>query len=342
MKNWLQVIASLIVLTILIYVFRDELDFLSEGFSRLSHAEPGPITLVVVASVLSVVAMGEVMRLLIRAGGVEVEATETAALTFASNSWSTTMPAGPAFSAVLTFHVQRTWGASVVLCGWFFVLSSAISTLWLVLIGLGGVLFLNADMALWSLIGTLAVMLALSGGLFWLSNHPETLERWVKKQRLVKGSKREALLEHVESLKEVHLTRRQFAWASFYSLANRLIDMVALWGCVWAVTGQMPTTDSADNTTTIAGVALAYLTAKLAGSAQVTPAGLGTVEAAIIATLVATGMTAVDATSTAIIYRLISFAFITAIGWVIYFWHYARKGITYAALSRKEKEKETV
>ena len=41
MKNWLQVIASLIVLAILIYVFRDELDFLSEGFSRLSHANQG-------------------------------------------------------------------------------------------------------------------------------------------------------------------------------------------------------------------------------------------------------------------------------------------------------------
>ncbi|MBK4138784.1 UPF0104 family protein [Corynebacterium macginleyi] len=341
MKNWLRVVASLIILAILIYVFRDELDFLSEGFSRLSHAQPGPVALVVVASILSVAAMGKVMRLLIRAGGVKVEATETAALTFASNSWSTTMPIGPAFSAVLTFHVQRTWGASVVLCGWFFVLSSAISTLWLVLIGLGGVLFLNADMALWSLISTLAMMLALSGSLFWLSNHPETLEHWVNKQQLVRGSKRAALLEHVESLKEVHLTRRQFARASFYSLANRLIDMVSLWGCVWAVTGQVPTTGSADNTTTIAGIALAYLTAKLAGSAQVTPAGLGTVEAAIIATLVATGMTAVDATSTAIIYRLISFAFITAIGWAIYFWHYARKGITYAALSRKEKEKET-
>ena len=58
--------------------------------------------------------------------------------------------------------------------------------------------------------------------------------------------------------------------------------------------------------------------------------------AAIIATLVATGMTAVDATGAAIIYRLISFALITIIGWVIYFWHYARKGITYAALNRKE------
>lgn len=64
-------------------------------------------------------------------------------------------------------------------------------------------------------------------------------------------------------------------------------------------------------------------------------------EAAIIATLVATGMTAVDATGAAIIYRLISFALMTAIGWVIYFWHYARKGLTLSSLSMPNQEKET-
>ena len=336
MKNWLRLITSLIVLLVFVYVFRDELDFLREGFSRLSDSNPAAIALVIIAAIVAVLAMGEVMRLLIRAGGVKVPASETAALTLAANAWSTTLPAGPAFSAILTFYVQRTWGASVMLCGWFFVLSSAISTMWLVLIGLGGVLFLNADMALWSLIGTLVLMLALSGGLFWLTNHPDTIIRWLNRQKLIKGSKREALVDQVKNLEGVHLTRRQFAWVSFYSLANRLIDMVSLWGCVWAVTGHLPALHAGEDTTTMAGVALAYLTAKLAGSAQVTPAGLGTVEAAIIATLVATGMTAVDATGAAIIYRLISFALITIIGWVIYFWHYARKGITYAALNRKE------
>ena len=336
MKKWLRLIASLIVLLILIYVFRDELDFLREGFSRLSHSDPAAVALVVIASIVAVLAMGEVMRLLIRAGGVKVPGSETAALTLAANAWSTTLPAGPAFSAILTFYVQRTWGASVMLCGWFFVLSSAISTMWLVLIGLGGVLFLNADMALWSLIGTLVLMLVLSGGLFWLTNHPDKIIRWLNRQKLIKGSKREAIVDQVKNLEEVHLTRRQFAWVSFYSLANRLIDMVSLWGCVWAVTGHLPALHAGEDTTTMAGVALAYLTAKLAGSAQVTPAGLGTVEAAIIATLVATGMTAVDATGAAIIYRLISFALITIIGWVIYFWHYAHKGLTYAALNRKE------
>ena len=116
--------------------------------------------------------------------------------------------------------------------------------------------------------------------------------------------------------------------------------MVALWACVWAVSGAIPWINAGENETTLAGVTLAYITAKLAGSAQITPAGLGTVDAAIIATLVATGMTAVEATGTAVIYRLISFALMTAIGWVVYFWHYARKGLKMSSLSTTSGEKE--
>ena len=112
--------------------------------------------------------------------------------------------------------------------------------------------------------------------------------------------------------------------------------MAALWASVWAVTGEIPWLRAGADDTTIAGVALAFLAAKLAGSAQVTPGGVGTVEAALITPLVATGLTVVHATSAAIIYRLISFALITIIGWVIYFAHYARDGFSYAALNQKE------
>ena len=51
MKNWLRLILSLIVLLVLVYVFRDELDFLREGFSRLSDSNPAAIALVIVASI---------------------------------------------------------------------------------------------------------------------------------------------------------------------------------------------------------------------------------------------------------------------------------------------------
>ena len=57
---------------------------------------------------------------------------------------------------------------------------------------------------------------------------------------------------------------------------------------------------------------------KLAGSAQVTPGGLGTVEPVAVGMLVAGGLSLADATAATVIYRAISFALVTAIGWIVY------------------------
>lgn len=339
--RWLRWGASLLVLLVLIWVFRDELDFLSEGFRRLKHANAFAILIVIIASLASLVAMSGVMQQLMVAGGVEVSVKEATAISLASNAWSTTLPAGPAFSALLTFHVQRAWGATIALCAWFFVVSSAISTIWLVLIGLSGVMLLQASIGLGALVASLVLMVLLLAGLFWVTNNPRTVERSLKLQKFLKGKVRDNLVEQVRNLKEVHLSRYQFLSVSALSFGHRLFDMVALWACVWAVSGAIPWINAGENETTLAGVTLAYITAKLAGSAQITPAGLGTVEAAIIAPLVATGLTAVDATSAAVIYRLISFALMTAIGWVVYFWHYARKGLKLSTLSNSTREKES-
>ena len=157
-KKWLTWIISLVILAALAWFFRDQLDFITEGLRRLRHAEPFPVVLVVVFALLSIAGMAEVMKRLIGAGGVNVPLRETYAITLASNAWSTTLPAGPAFSAVLTFQVQRRWGASVALCSYFLFLSSVISSMFLALIGLGGVFFLNADMALGSLITTVVLL----------------------------------------------------------------------------------------------------------------------------------------------------------------------------------------
>ena len=82
------------------------------------------------------------------------------------------------------------------------------------------------------------------------------------------------------------------------------------------------------------GVTLAFIMTKLAGAAQVTPGGVGTVEAAAVASLVAAGMTLIDATAATLIYRIISFVLITAIGWVVHVICYAGRGYMLGAPSR--------
>jgi len=365
MWRWVRWLAPLVVLIVLALVFRDRMPFIGEGVRLLRDASPWAVAAAVVAALASILAMAEVMRLLLDAGGTPVPLRRTAAITLASNSWSTSLPGGPAFSAVLTYQVQRGWGASRLLCGWFLVLSSAVSTMWLVVIGVAGVFFLGADVNVWSLLLTLALMTGLSwavstmwlvvigvAGVFflgadvnvwsllltlalmtglswavwWAANHPDTLERWTRAllprfNRLLGRTPDqgvEAAVRHMHQLESVHLSRGRFSLVAGWSLLNRVLDALTLFLCVWAVTGSVPA---------VAAVLLAYTTAKLAGSAQVTPGGLGTVEAAVIATLVAAGMTAVDATAAAVVYRLVSFALITAVGWVVYFLYYARRGV---------------
>lgn len=333
-KEWVRWGISLVVVAALAWFFRDHAHILTDGIRTLRTAAPLPVALVVIAAVASLAAMAEVMRLLMQAGGVRVKPTETTAITLASNAWSTTLPVGGAFSAVLTFHVQRAWGASVMLCGYFLVISSALSTMWLVAIGLLAFFLQGANVSPWSLLASLVVALALTTAVFWASNHPRTLERWVRSIPRVPQYKLDPLVTQIRMLKDVSLPWPQFSLVAFYSLFNRLLDLAAMWVCVWAVTGTPPLIDAAPNHTTVMGVGLAYVSTKLAGSAQVTPGGLGTVEAAMIATLVASGMTVVDATGAALIYRLISFVLMTIIGWIVYLFHYARRGINYATLSQ--------
>ncbi|AWB82775.1 TIGR00374 family protein [Corynebacterium yudongzhengii] len=344
-RRWLRWLIPLVLLAIVVFAFRDQLAFIGQAFRELRDAHLVPITLATIAAVISLAAMGAVMQILLRAGQVHIGLGQSTALTLASNAWSTTLPAGPAFSAVLTFQVQRRWGAPAVVCAWFVVISSVISTMWLAVIGIAAVL-LGADLGLWSLLATLGITIAATAFIYWISLRPDILCRWAHAllPRANRMLRREASagLEGVDKqlgvLSTVRLGVGGFTLASAYSLLNRLTDAAVVWFSVWAVTGELPGLQSGVNQTTLMGVLLAYITAKLAGSAQVTPSGLGTVEAAIIATLVATGMTAVDATGTAIIYRAISFALITAIGWAIYFLYYARDGFSGPAQLRERIE----
>lgn len=330
-NRWVRWLAPFVVLVILVVAFRDQLPFLGDGVRRLRDAETAGVVVAVIATFLSLVAMAEVMRLLLGAGGTRASLTAATGLTLASNSWSTSLPGGPAFSAVLTYQVQRSWGASRLLCGWFLVLSSAVSTMWLVLIGVSGVFFLGAQVSVWSLLATLLAMTALSWAVYWAANHPGHLERWARGllpvfNRMLRREPDagiEAFVTQIHQFDTVHLSRGRFAAVAGWSLLNRLFDALALYACVWAITGTAPGLVASPDHTTVMGVLLAYTTAKLAGTAQVTPGGLGTVEAVIIATLVTAGMTAVDATGVALVYRLVAFALATIAGWVVYFLYFA-------------------
>ncbi|MCK7675253.1 lysylphosphatidylglycerol synthase transmembrane domain-containing protein [Corynebacterium pygosceleis] len=338
---WVRWGAPFLFLALAVFFLRDRTDFFIRGLAAVRRADPAGVGAVLLASLASLYAMATVLRLLLRAGGVKVRRRDANALTFASNSWSSSFPGGQAFSTVLQYQTMRSWGAGVMVCSWQIVLSGALSTMWLVALGVSAIVVLGADLSLLSLLGTFGIMSLLAWAVYWASDNPRYVARWVRRwwprfNRLRRRDRNEGLddiLDHVHQLHDVRLTVPRFAVVALWSLLNWCFDIVALWASVWAVTGVFPAIYADADHTTIAGVTLAYVTAKIAGTVQATPGGLGPVEAAMTATLVAVGMTGVNAFGAVFVYRMISFLTVTAIGWLVYLVYFTRRGVNKKSLA---------
>lgn len=313
-RQWLRWLAPVAILVVVLVVLRDHMPFFGEAWRAVGDASIGPLLVSVATAVLSLAAMSGVMQILLNVEGRITGVARTNAIVFASNAWSTTVPGGPALSAWLTFRVHRSWGASAGLCGWFFVVSGALSTVWIVLIGVVAVALLGAELSVWSLALSLAAAVATIAAVFWATLNPAVLKRWV---RFLPEKVHGRVVGVIDQVSAIRISAPAFFAASGLSLANRLLDLATMVFSVWAVTGQgVP----------LAGVCLAFIMTKLAGSAQVTPGGLGTVEPVAVGMLVAAGLPIAHATAATVVYRAVSFVLITAIGWGVYAAVYAGRG----------------
>ena len=305
-RTWLRWIAPVVLVVVVLVVLRDQMPFFGDAWRAVRSASPLPLLGTVVTALLALVAMAGVMQILLNVEGRITGVARTNAIVFASNAWSTTVPGGPALSAWLTYRVQRTWGASTGLCGWFFVVSGALSTVWLVLIGIVAVVLLGADLSVTSLVLSLVAAALTIAAVFWATLNPAVLKRWV---RFLPSRVHERAVAVIDQVAAIRISAPAFAGAAGLSLCNRLLDLATMVCSVWAVSS---------SSISLSGICLAFIMTKLAGSAQVTPGGLGTVEPVAVGMLVAGGLSLADATAATVIYRAISFALVTAIGWIVY------------------------
>ena len=115
--------------------------------------------------------------------------------------------------------------------------------------------------------------------------------------------------EMLQQLESVSLSRRALGVAFSWSLFNWVADVACLAFAAYAAGG----------TPSLAGLTVAYAAARAVGSIPLMPGGLLVVEAVLVPGLVSSGMTLASAISAMLIYRLISWIFIAAIGWVVFF-----------------------
>lgn len=316
-----RVIFFVVVAAAVTLAVRGSVDFVSQGLTSIASARPPWIIVGIIVISVSILAMGEFMYVLLRSAGVSCTRSSVYALTLTSNSISATFPGGPAISVAMIFREQHKWGASSVIASWYMVISGVIASGVLALYGLTAFCFLDAHVNPWTLVVSLAAVVVVVFVVKWLASHVSLVEDiTVKIRRRINHYRGqpgdhgvETTRDNITTLKSVDLPFPKLVVAALWSAVNWGADCLCLLMCLWAV-GAHPS---------IASVVLAFVTAKIVGTAQVTPGGLGPVEAAIVGTLVATGLPSATALAATVIFRMISFILLAAVGWVVFFIQYA-------------------
>ncbi|OBJ88840.1 YbhN family protein, partial [Mycobacterium sp. 1245852.3] len=258
--------------------------------------------------------------------GVHVKQLRSEAAFYAANSLSTTMPGGPVLSATFLFRQQRLWGASTVVASWQLVMSGVLQAVGLALLGLGGAFLLGAKNNPFSLLFTLGGFVALLLLAQAVASRPELIDgigsrvlAWVNS---VRGRPAEAGLdkwrETLMQLESVSLGRRDLSVAFGWSMFNWIADVACLGFAAYA----------AGDHASVAGLTVAYAAARAVGTIPLMPGGLLIVEAVLVPGLVSSGMSLPNAISAMLIYRLISWLLISAIGWVVFFFVFRTENVT--------------
>ena len=292
-------------------------DQLAKAWKSLYGAKWWWLLAAALAAGASMHSFAEVQRTLLISAGVQVKQWRSEAAYYAANSLSTTLPGGPVLSATFLLRQQRLWGASTLVASWQLVMSGVLQAVGLALLGLGGAFFLGAKNNPFSLLFTLGGFIALLLLAQAVASRPELTDgigvrvlSWVNS---VRGKPVNTGLDKwrqmLTQLESVSLSRRNLSVAFSWSLLNRVTDVACLGFAAYA------TGDHAS----VAGLAVACAAARAVGTIPLMPGGLLVVEAVLVPGLVSSGMSLPGAISATLIYRLISWLLIAAIGWVIFF-----------------------
>ncbi len=312
--RWVLIGVAVAVLTVEVVMVWEQL---AKAWRSLLSATWWWVAATAIAALASMHSFAQIQRTLLRSAGVQVKQWRSEAAFYAGNALSTTLPGGPVLSATFVYRQQRLWGASPLVASWQLVMSGALQVVGLALLGLGGAFLLGASKNPLSLIFTIGGFVALLLLAQTVAANPQQIDgigvrllSWVNSLR---GKPADTGLDGwrrtLNQLESVSLSRRTLTVAFSWSLFNWIADVACL-ACAAYATGGHPS---------LAGLTVAYAAARAVGAIPLMPGGLLVVEAVLVPGLVSSGMTLAGAISAMLIYRLVSWIFISAIGWVVFF-----------------------
>ncbi|MHB8294725.1 MAG: lysylphosphatidylglycerol synthase transmembrane domain-containing protein [Acidimicrobiales bacterium] len=269
---------------------------------------------------LSFFAFMSMQRELLVAGQVPLRRSSIMAVTLAGNSIANSLPAGTAFGAAYTFRQFEQRGAGAAVALWTVLATNLLASSSLGLLALGGLLVAGPVGSVPGVLGVVIGLLVAVGVVTFLLHHGGLVRQrgLVGKAaigvlgvtRRFTGWPRDDPRAMVERFLEAAATirpgwRRTGAGAA-WGLGNWVFDCACLATSFRAVGAGVPWQ----------GLLIAYTAGQLAATLPITPGGLGVVEGSLTIALVAYGGGDTSTVAAVLIYRLLSFWLVLALGWL--------------------------
>lgn len=253
---------------------------------------------------------------LLRAGGLVPPTGALLKMTFASQALTNSLVGGSAVASVYGFRWFRRFGADDTLAAWSMVGVLVTSMVSLSLVATAGLALATGEGASLDLIPVIIGVMLVTGaiGALFVYERPLVIVlTWAIRtsQSLIRRPRGDAV-EHIQGVlrwvTSVHLGWRQVVRIVAWGTANWLFDCACFAMMFLAVGSPIPWK----------GLLLAYGAGQLAAALPITPGGLGAVEGSITIALVAFGGAQVATVDAVLMYRLISFWLVLAVGWSLW------------------------
>jgi hypothetical protein len=285
----------------------------------------GWVLAAIACEVASIATFARLRRSLLRAGGLDVPLAKMGALTVASSAISATVPAGTAVSAGYLYRQLRRAGASAPLVVWTLTVGTVLSVMAFSVITVAGAV-LSGDSSIDAIAdaGGLSVLLvvALIGLLVAVTRHPRPFVRAARPVLARTVWRRadcaeDAVDRMVAQFGAITPRTRDWTIAFWFAIVNWAADLACFVMCCYAV--------GVDRLGV--GVAVvAYVAGLATTSISLLPGGLGSVDAGMLLGLTHGGVAAPLAVAGILTYRLVAYALVGVVGWIVW-----------AALRRRRK-----
>ncbi len=297
-----------IVVLLLLFGKRTEL---APAWHQLSQASLGWVGAAVAVETLSLLTFAALQHRVLRLSGASIRLAPLVLLSLANDAISNTVPGEPAISSAYRYRFYRRRGVSSASAGWTIFTILVAQAIGMSLILLAGVLVALAGRgtkdAGVSVAGLVIVVVAVTVLIRrdLILRFAAALTGRAHRSRLG-GQLTERIQSTLVSMREIPLSAGSAVSVVGFATAVWLGDFLCLVCSFCAIHAAVPWD----------GVLLAYGVAQVAGTLPIVPGGLGIIEGSLAIILIGYGASRPSALAAAVIYRVISFWFAIAAGWI--------------------------